>query len=64
VTDVLDLIVVGAGFGGHSMLYQARQCALRALVLEAGSGVGDVWHWNRYRGDEVAAAGYEGFTLA
>jgi cyclohexanone monooxygenase len=48
--DDLDLLVVGAGFGGLYMLHKARQCGLRALVLEAGSGVGGVWHWNRYPG--------------
>ena len=50
MTDDLDVIVVGAGFAGLYMLHKARQCGLRALVLEAGSGVGGTWYWNRYPG--------------
>jgi len=48
--DDLDVIVVGAGFAGLYMLHKARRSGLRALVIEAGSGVGGVWHWNRYPG--------------
>src|SRR5262245_2994604 len=32
------------------MLHKARQGGLRARVLEAGSGVGGTWYWNRYPG--------------
>jgi cation diffusion facilitator CzcD-associated flavoprotein CzcO len=51
VTDTdLDLLIVGAGFGGLYMLHRARGLGLRARVLEAGSGVGGTWYWNRYPG--------------
>jgi cyclohexanone monooxygenase len=46
----LDAIVVGAGFAGMYMLYRLRQLGLRTRVLEAGSGVGGTWFWNRYPG--------------
>ena len=46
----LDLIIVGAGFGGMYMLHRARQQGLTAKVLEAGSDVGGTWYWNRYPG--------------
>jgi cation diffusion facilitator CzcD-associated flavoprotein CzcO len=45
-----DLVIVGAGFAGMYMLHKARQLGLNARVLEAGSGVGGTWYWNRYPG--------------
>jgi cyclohexanone monooxygenase len=48
-TDV-DVLIVGAGFAGLYMLHRARGLGLRALVLEAGDGVGGTWYWNRYPG--------------
>ncbi len=46
----VDAIIVGAGFGGMYMLYKLRELGLTARVLEAGSGVGGTWYWNRYPG--------------
>ncbi len=46
----VDVLIVGAGFGGLYMLHRARQLGFTALVLETGSDVGGVWHWNRYPG--------------
>jgi cation diffusion facilitator CzcD-associated flavoprotein CzcO len=46
----LDALVVGAGFAGIYMLYRLRQLGLRSRVLEAGSGAGGTWYWNRYPG--------------
>lgn len=46
----LDAIVVGAGFAGLYMLHKLRQQGLSARILEAGSGVGGTWYWNRYPG--------------
>ncbi|MGA8049741.1 MAG: NAD(P)/FAD-dependent oxidoreductase [Burkholderiales bacterium] len=46
----LDVLVVGAGFAGLYMLHRARGLGLAARVLEAGSGVGGTWYWNRYPG--------------
>ena len=45
-----DIVIVGAGFAGLYMLHRARKLGLSALVLEAGSGVGGTWYWNRYPG--------------
>ncbi|MGB3316372.1 MAG: NAD(P)/FAD-dependent oxidoreductase, partial [Albidovulum sp.] len=45
-----DVIIVGAGFAGLYMLYRARLLGLSATVIEAGSGVGGTWYWNRYPG--------------
>ncbi|MDX2156311.1 MAG: NAD(P)/FAD-dependent oxidoreductase [Hyphomicrobiaceae bacterium] len=46
----LDALVVGAGFAGLYMLHRLRQTGFRALVVEAGNGVGGTWYWNRYPG--------------
>jgi cyclohexanone monooxygenase len=45
-----DVVVVGAGFAGMYMLHRLRQQGLRVRVVEAGSGVGGTWYWNRYPG--------------
>ncbi len=45
-----DAVIVGAGFGGLYMLHRLRGLGFTARVLEAGSGVGGTWYWNRYPG--------------
>jgi len=45
-----DVVIVGAGFAGLYMLHRLRGMGFRARVLEAGSGVGGTWYWNRYPG--------------
>lgn len=50
---MLDLLIVGAGFGGLYMLHLARQRGLNALVIEAADGVGGTWYHNRYPGARV-----------
>ncbi len=47
---LLDVLVVGAGFGGLYALHRLRRLGLSVRVLEAGSDVGGVWYWNRYPG--------------
>lgn len=44
----LDMLIVGAGITGLYQLYRARQAGLKAVILEAGDGVGGTWYWNRY----------------
>ena len=46
----LDAIVVGAGFAGLYMLHRLREAGCSARILEAASGVGGTWFWNRYPG--------------
>jgi len=46
----LDALVVGAGFAGLYMLHRLREAGLSVRVVEAGSGVGGTWYWNRYPG--------------
>jgi cation diffusion facilitator CzcD-associated flavoprotein CzcO len=45
-----DVIVVGAGFGGIYMVHQLREHGFSVRALEAGTGVGGTWFWNRYPG--------------
>jgi cation diffusion facilitator CzcD-associated flavoprotein CzcO len=49
----VDAVIVGAGFSGMYLLHKLRQQNLTAVVLEAGTGVGGTWYWNRYPGARV-----------
>jgi len=46
----LDVLVVGAGFGGVYGVYRYRQQGLKVKCVEAAPGVGGVWYHNRYPG--------------
>lgn len=48
-----DAIVVGAGFGGIQALHHLREKGLKAHLVEAGSGAGGTWFWNKYPGARV-----------
>ncbi len=54
----LDAIVIGAGMSGLYQLIRLRELGLRALVLEAGTGVGGTWYWNRYPGCRFDSESY------
>ncbi len=45
-----DVLVIGAGLSGIYSLYRMRRLGFRVRVLEAGSGEGGTWFWNRYPG--------------
>ena len=49
----LDVLVVGAGFSGVHLLHKLRQAGLSAVLVEAGSSPGGIWHWNCYPGARV-----------
>ncbi len=46
----LDALVIGAGFSGLYQLKKLREMGLKVRAVEAGSGVGGTWYWNRYPG--------------
>jgi cation diffusion facilitator CzcD-associated flavoprotein CzcO len=46
----VDVIVVGAGFGGMYATYRFREMGKTVVGIEAGGDVGGVWYWNRYPG--------------
>ncbi|KAH8896923.1 cyclopentanone monooxygenase [Thozetella sp. PMI_491] len=49
----LDVLIIGAGFGGCYSLHKLRQLGFTVHVFEAGSYLGGVWHWNNYPGARV-----------
>lgn len=46
----VDVLVIGAGFAGLYMQLKLREAGFSSHVVEAGSGVGGTWYWNRYPG--------------
>ncbi len=55
----VDVVVVGAGFGGMRALYSFREIGLSVKVLEASDDVGGVWHCNRYPGARCDVESYD-----
>jgi cation diffusion facilitator CzcD-associated flavoprotein CzcO len=57
--QALDAIIIGAGFAGLYQLHRLRDgLGLEVKVLEAGSGVGGTWYWNRYPGARCDSESY------
>ncbi len=54
----VDVLVVGAGITGIYQLHRAREAGFSATLLEAGSGVGGTWFWNRYPGARFDSESY------
>lgn len=52
----LDVLIVGAGFGGVYLLHQLRKLGYKCKVYEAGTDLGGIWHWNCYPGARVDSA--------
>ncbi|MGH3758746.1 flavin-containing monooxygenase [Actinophytocola sp.] len=51
VHDTVDVVVVGAGFGGLMAAARARENgAERVRLVDKAGDVGGVWYWNRYPG--------------
>ncbi|MDX3806876.1 flavin-containing monooxygenase [Bosea thiooxidans] len=48
--EILDVVIVGAGFAGLYMLHKLRTLGFSAKVFEAAEDVGGTWYWNRYPG--------------
>lgn len=51
--DLLDIVVVGAGFAGCYLLYKLRQQGFKVKIVEAAPDLGGVWYWNAYPGARV-----------
>ena len=45
-----DVVVVGAGLAGLYQLKRLRDTGFSVIAIEAGSGIGGTWFWNRYPG--------------
>ncbi|MFD7921394.1 flavin-containing monooxygenase [Streptomyces sp. NPDC059740] len=51
LTDRVDAVIVGGGFGGLLAGARLRQAGLeRIRVIEKGGDFGGTWYWNRYPG--------------
>jgi cation diffusion facilitator CzcD-associated flavoprotein CzcO len=55
---VLDALIIGAGVTGVYQLHELRSAGYEVKVLEAGSGVGGTWYWNRYPGARFDSESY------
>ena len=53
-----DAIIIGAGMSGMYQLYKLRELGLNVSILEAGTGVGGTWYWNRYPGARFDSESY------
>ena len=51
-SQVVDIVVIGAGFSGMYALHRLRN-DYRLICFEAGESVGGTWYWNRYPGARV-----------
>ncbi len=56
--EVLDVLLVGAGFSGLYLLDHLRDQGFKVRLFEAGAGLGGVWHWNCYPGARVDSPGW------
>ena len=53
-----EAIIIGAGVCGIYQLHRLLELGLDATVLEAGSGPGGTWYWNRYPGARFDSESY------
>ncbi len=56
--QLVDVLVIGAGITGIYQLYRAIEEGFSAVLVEAGSGVGGTWFWNRYPGARFDSESY------
>jgi len=61
--DELDVVVIGGGFSGCRLLYELRRRGFKVKLIEAGSDLGGIWHWNMYPGARVDSQ-YPVYALA
>ncbi len=51
LTDEIDIVVIGGGFGGLLAGARLREAGLRNIrMIEKGGDFGGTWYWNRYPG--------------
>ena len=59
MTVRVDVLIVGAGFGGLRSLHTFRGLGLSTTVLEASDAIGGVWNFNRYPGARCDVESYD-----
>ena len=56
--STFDAVIIGAGVAGLYQLHQLRAQGLKVRGIEAASGVGGTWYWNRYPGAKFDSESY------
>ena len=52
------MLVVGGGITGIHQLHLLREAGFDVRLIEAGTGVGGTWYWNRYPGARFDSESY------
>ncbi len=52
-SNVLDVVIIGAGFAGLYAIKRLRDAGFSLQAFEAGEGIGGTWYWNQYPGARV-----------
>jgi len=59
LTDEVDVVIIGAGFGGLLAGARLREAGIENLrVIESGGDFGGTWYWNRYPGAQCDIESY------
>jgi len=59
VTETVDAVIVGGGFGGLMAGARLRQAGINNLrIIEKAGGFGGTWYWNRYPGAQCDIDAY------
>src|SRR5579863_8858181 len=59
LTDTVDAIIIGGGFGGLLAAARLREAGLeRIRIIEKGGDFGGTWYWNRYPGAQCDIESY------
>jgi cation diffusion facilitator CzcD-associated flavoprotein CzcO len=59
LTDTVDAIVIGGGFGGLMAAARLREAGLEKIrIVEKGGDFGGTWYWNRYPGAQCDIESY------
>src|SRR3954463_15835844 len=57
--ESLDAVVIGTGVAGLYQLYKLRdEQGLKVKAIDAATGVGGTWYWNRYPGSRFDSEAY------
>ncbi|MBV8134354.1 MAG: NAD(P)/FAD-dependent oxidoreductase [Deltaproteobacteria bacterium] len=59
LTDEVDVVVIGGGFGGLLAGARFREAGIKDVrIIESGGDFGGTWYWNRYPGAQCDIESY------
>jgi cyclohexanone monooxygenase len=59
LTDLVDVVVIGGGFGGLLTGARLREAGIQDIrLIEKGGDFGGTWYWNRYPGAQCDVESY------